>query len=127
MCGKVLQKVHKLHKTMDPIFGRYLDKIPQSFGLQTVDEIGAGMGGDPTIDGVAVSQEKYEREMAAKIGSTAVTPDAAPSMASEDVQAAREAERKRKALLAGQGSTILTGSGGVTGQASTGKKTLLGA
>lgn len=127
MCGKVLQKVHSLHKKMDPIFGRYLDKVPQAFGLPTVDELGTNMGGDPTIDGVAVSQEKYDREMASRAGTTATVPDAAPSMASDDVQAARDAERKRKAAIAGQGSTILTGSLGVTGSASTGKKTLLGA
>lgn len=123
MCGKVLQKVHKLHKKMDPIGGKYLDKIPQAVGLQTVDEIGEGMGGDPTIDGQAVSQSKFDAHIANQVGSVAAAPDA-PTEVDAGVLAAREDERRRRAAAAGQNSTILTGG---LGSANTGQKTLLGA
>ena len=49
----------------------------------------------------------------------------APTIAGDDVAAAREAERLRKQARAGQNSTILTGAGGLGGT-SGGGKTLLG-
>jgi hypothetical protein len=54
-------------------------------------------------------------------------PGAAPTAQSPDVLAAREDEKKRRALAAGQNSTILTGPEGLSGAATTGQKTLLGA
>lgn len=50
---------------------------------------------------------------------------AAPTMDSEAVSAAREAERKRRAAASGQASTILTGPAGLAGGGG-GGKTLLG-
>lgn len=52
-------------------------------------------------------------------------PTSAPTMDSEAVSAAREAERKRRAAASGQSSTILTGPSGLAGGGS-GGKTLLG-
>lgn len=54
------------------------------------------------------------------------SPDA-PTEVDAGVTAAREDERRRRAAAAGMSSTILTGSGGLTNQAATGQKTLLGA
>lgn len=108
MCGKVLKKVHSLHKKMDPIFGKYLDEIPQSLGLPTVDELADGMGGGK-VDAAATG--------------SVVAPDA-PTEVDGGVLAAREDERRRRAAAAGQNSTILTGG---LGSANTGQKTLLGA
>jgi hypothetical protein len=51
---------------------------------------------------------------------------AAPSTNSADVQAAADAERRRRALAAGQSSTILTGGSGVSGSAPVSKPVLLG-
>jgi hypothetical protein len=51
----------------------------------------------------------------------------APSTSSADVQAAADAERRRRALAAGQASTILTGGAGVSGSAPVSKPVLLGA
>jgi len=51
---------------------------------------------------------------------------AAPSTSSDSVQAAVEAERKRRLAASGQGGTILTGATGVLGNANTSQKTLLG-
>jgi hypothetical protein len=48
-----------------------------------------------------------------------------PTMAGEEVSAAREAERQRKLALAGQNGTILTSPSGAA-SANTGIKTLLG-
>lgn len=48
-----------------------------------------------------------------------------PTMASDEVAAAREAERRRRAGGGGQGGTILTGASGLAGGAGSGK-TLLG-
>ncbi|MBU0813035.1 MAG: hypothetical protein KJ755_21115 [Alphaproteobacteria bacterium] len=120
MCGKVLQKVHSLHKKLDPIGGKYLDAIPQSLGLPTVDELGAGMGGNPTIDGKAVSQSEYN----ASITGSVVAPTEAPTEVDAGVLAARDDERRRRASAAGQSSTILSSN---LGSAPTGRKTLLGA
>lgn len=57
-------------------------------------------------------------------------PSPAPSPAaketSADVQAAKEDEKRRKQVQSGYQSTILTGQGGLSAPAATGKKTLLG-
>jgi hypothetical protein len=120
MCGKALQKVHKFHeKVFDPIGGKFYDKIPQALGLPTVDEIGAGMGGDPTIDGQAVSQSEYNRSIAGSV----VAPIEAPTEVDSGVLAAREDERRRRLAASGQSSTILSSN---LGAAPVGHKTLLG-
>lgn len=125
MCGKVLQKVNRLHKKMDPLFGDQIDKVPQMLGLPTVDELGTGMGGDPTINGVAVSKEKYAEYLQGQV-SGSEAPDA-PTEVDSGVLAARDDEKRRRLAAGGQGSTVLTGSSGVTGGANVGRKTLLGA
>ena len=54
----------------------------------------------------------------------------APPVATQQdaaVQAALDAERKRRAMAAGKASTIMTGPQGVTAPASYAPKTLLGA
>jgi len=48
----------------------------------------------------------------------------APTMDSEAVSAAREAERRRRAGAAGQSSTILTGAAGLGGNNNSGKQLL---
>lgn len=53
-------------------------------------------------------------------------PESAPTKNDPAVKGAGEAERKRAALAQGRGSTILTGSRGITSDANTAKKTLLG-
>ena len=119
MCGKVLQKVHNLHRKLDPIGGKYLDKIPQSLGLPTVDELGAGMGGNPTINGLAVSQSEYN----ASITGSVAAPAEAPTEVDAGVLSARADERRRRLASSGQNSTILSSN---LGSAPTGRKTLLG-
>lgn len=48
----------------------------------------------------------------------------APTMDSEAVSAAREAERRRRASAAGQSSTILTGAAGLGANTNSGKQLL---
>lgn len=74
----------------------------------------------------AAAAQKNANEQAA-LDRAAVSTSATntPTLASDDVAAAREAERQRKQALAGQNSTILTGAGGLGGT-SGGGKTLLG-
>lgn len=77
----------------------------------------------------AAAAQKNANEQAAldreAVAANAVSAGTTPTLASDDVSAAREAERQRKLALAGQNSTILTGAGGLTATAS-GGKTLLG-
>lgn len=69
----------------------------------------------------ANEQAELDRKAIASNDATANTP----TLAGDDVSAAREAERQRKLALSGQNSTILTGAGGLTGTTG-GGKTLLG-
>jgi hypothetical protein len=102
MCGSALGKIIKpLHKISDP-----LDLFKKA-GLPT------------SLDLIA---DEAPAPAAAATGST----EAAPTTASDSVQAAVEAERKRRLAQSGQGSTILTGASGVLGDANTSQKTLLG-
>ena len=70
---------------------------------------------------------KDAKEQAAldRAAMAASAPGNAPTMADAGVQAAREAEKKRRAAMAGQTSTILTGANGLSGGGN-GGKTLLG-
>lgn len=111
MCGKkLLNKVLKL----DPLRGG--DVILEGLGLPNLTGENTGMLGK-------ADREKAAAEAAA--GST-VSTTVAPTTSSDSVQAAVEAERKRRLAQSGQNGTILTGSSGVLGGASTGQKTLLG-
>jgi len=62
-----------------------------------------------------------------KLPEAPAAPEAPPTAQDADVVAARADENRRRLAAQGQGSTILTGSLGVQGQANTGKKTVLGA
>lgn len=75
----------------------------------------------------AAAAQKNANEQAAldRAAVASNDPGSAPTLASDDVSAAREAERQRKLALAGQNSTILTGAGGLSGTTG-GGKTLLG-
>lgn len=53
-------------------------------------------------------------------------PDATPTATDPDTLAAREAQRRRQALAAGMSGNILTSAQGLTGQATTQLKSLLG-
>lgn len=58
------------------------------------------------------------------------SPNALPAVATEQdpaVQAALDADRKRRAAAGGMSSTMLTGGAGLTAPATTAPKTLLGA
>jgi len=59
-------------------------------------------------------------------GSTVEAPSSTPTAVDADVQAARDAQRRRQLAAAGLSSTILTGAGGLSSQATTQSKTLLG-
>jgi hypothetical protein len=57
---------------------------------------------------------------------TPAMPAPAPTVATPDVQAASEAERRRNRTASGRASTMLTGGQGVTGPLTTGTNALLG-
>jgi hypothetical protein len=57
---------------------------------------------------------------------TPAMPAPAPTVATPDVQAAAEAERRRNRTASGKASTMLTGGQGVTTPLTTGTNTLLG-
>lgn len=69
------------------------------------------------------ANEQAEKDREAMKGAA---PGSAPNLGDAEVQAAREAERKRKGALYGSGSTVLTGAGGLSGSNPNGGKTLLG-
>jgi len=73
----------------------------------------------------AEAQKNANEQAALDRAAIATTESNAPTLNSDDVSAAREAERQRKLALSGQNSTILTGAGGLSGGGS-GGKTLLG-
>ena len=55
-----------------------------------------------------------------------VDPPEPPKEADEEVQRARDLERRQARLAAGRSSTVLTGGRGLTGDAAVQRKTLLG-
>lgn len=73
----------------------------------------------------AEAQKNANEQAALDRAAVATTATNTPTLNSDDVSAAREAERQRKLALSGQNSTILTGAGGLSGGGS-GGKTLLG-
>lgn len=73
----------------------------------------------------AAAQKNANEQAAMDRAAVSTSATNTPTLAGDDVSAAREAERLRKQALAGQNSTILTGAGGLGGT-SGGGKTLLG-
>lgn len=113
MCGKkLLNKVLKL----DPLRGG--DVILEGLGLPNLTGENTGMLGK-------ADREKKAAKAAAEAAGSVAGP-AAATTSSDSVQAAVEAERKRRLAQSGQNGTILTGSSGVLGGANTSQKTLLG-
>ncbi|MGP5331950.1 hypothetical protein [Pseudomonas helleri] len=109
MCGSAIKKVTNVIKKIDPLRGG--DVILDKLGLPNLMGDKEGMLNDPAV---------------ATPGAAAGSTAAAPTTSSDSVQAAVEAERKRRLAQSGQGSTILTGSSGLLGSANTSQKTLLG-
>ena len=118
MCGKSVKKLVGKVIGLDPLRGG--DTILEGLGLPNMTGENTGMLG-------AADRAKAAQEAAAEAaGSIATSSTAAATTSSDSVQAAVEAERKRRLAQSGQSGTILTGSSGVLGNASTSQKTLLG-
>ncbi|QYM70635.1 hypothetical protein K1X80_09965 [Pseudomonas sp. So3.2b] len=115
MCGKSIKKLVNKVVALDPLRGG--DVLLEGMGLPNMFGENTGMFNK-------AEREKAAAEAASGSG-TSANP-AAPTTSSDSVQAAVEAERKRRLAQSGQNGTILTGSSGVLGNANTSQKTLLG-
>ena len=115
MCGKSIKKLMNKAIDLDPLRGG--DVILEGMGLPNLTGENTGFLGK-------ADREKAAAEAAAGSGTTA-NPTAATT-SSDSVQAAVDAERRRRLAQSGQNGTILTGSSGVLGGANTSQKTLLG-
>ncbi|WP_044272769.1 hypothetical protein [Pseudomonas fluorescens] len=115
MCGKSIKNLVNKVVKLDPLRGG--DVILEGMGLPNMFGENTGMFNK-------AEREKAAAEAASGSG-TSANP-AAPTTSSDSVQAAVEAERKRRLAQSGQNGTILTGSSGVLGNANTSQKTLLG-
>ncbi|MDN6861931.1 MULTISPECIES: hypothetical protein [Pseudomonas] len=116
MCGKSIKKLMNKAIDLDPLRGG--DVILEGLGLPNLTGENTGMLGKADREKAAAK--------AAEEAAGSVAGAAAPTTSSDSVQAAVEAERKRRLAQSGQGGTILTGSSGVLGNANTSQKTLLG-
>ncbi|MCM8743616.1 hypothetical protein [Pseudomonas koreensis] len=114
MCGKSIKKLVNKAIDLDPLRGG--DVILEGLGLPNLTGEQTGFLGK-------ADREKAAAEAAA--GSVTSTTTA-PTTSSDSVQAAVDAERRRRLAQSGQNGTILTGSTGLLGGASTSNKTLLG-
>lgn len=115
MCGKKIKKLMNKVIDLDPLRGG--DVILEGMGLPNLT-------GENTGFLNKAEREKAAAEAASGSGTTATTT--APTTSSDSVQAAVDAERRRRLALSGQNGTILTGASGVLGNANTSQKTLLG-
>lgn len=115
MCGKSIKKLMNKAIDLDPLRGG--DVILEGMGLPNLTGEQTGFLGK-------ADREKAAAEAAAGSGTTASTT--APTTSSDSVQAAIDAERRRRLAQSGQNGTILTGASGVLGGANTSNKTLLG-
>ncbi|MCU7218027.1 hypothetical protein [Pseudomonas sp. VE 196-7] len=115
MCGKSIKKLVNKAIDLDPLRGG--DVILEGLGLPNLTGEQTGFLGK-------ADREKAAAEAAAGSATTASTT--APTTSSDSVQAAVDAERRRRLAQSGQNGTILTGASGVLGNASTSQKTLLG-
>ncbi|WP_143519867.1 hypothetical protein [Pseudomonas moraviensis] len=114
MCGKSIKKLVNKAIDLDPLRGG--DVILEGLGLPNLTGEQTGFLGK-------ADREKAAAEAAA--GSVTSTTTA-PTTSSDSVQAAVDAERRRRLAQSGQNGTILTGASGVLGGANTSNKTLLG-
>lgn len=115
MCGKSIKKLMNKAIDLDPLRGG--DVILEGMGLPNLTGENTGF------------LNKAERDKAAAeamTGSGTSANPTAPTTSSDSVQAAVDAERRRRLAQSGQNGTILTGASGVLGGANTGQKTLLG-
>jgi hypothetical protein len=115
MCGKKIKKLMNKVIDLDPLRGG--DVILEGMGLPNLTGENTGF------------LNKAERDKAAAeamTGSGTTANPAAPTTSSDSVQAAIDAERRRRLAQSGQNGTILTGASGLLGGANTGQKTLLG-
>ncbi|WKL53090.1 hypothetical protein Q1W70_00350 [Pseudomonas kielensis] len=115
MCAKKLKKLVNKVVDLDPLRGG--DVLLEGMGMPNLTGENTGM------------LNKADREKAAAeamTGSGTTAPSTAPTTSSDSVQAAVEAERRRRLAQSGQNSTLLTGSSGLLGNANTSQKTLLG-
>lgn len=115
MCGKKIKKLMNKAIDLDPLRGG--DVILEGMGLPNLTGENTGF------------LNKAERDKAAAeamTGSGTTANPAAPTTSSDSVQAAIDAERRRRLAQSGQNGTILTGASGLLGGANTGQKTLLG-
>lgn len=95
-------------------------------GLKSVmDPLGLPDPLDAWGEKAAAAQKNANEQAALDRAAVATSATNTPTLGSDDVTAAREAERQRKLALAGQNSTILTSTSGAT-DTTTGTKTLLG-
>lgn len=119
MCGKSIKKLVNKAIDLDPLRGG--DVILEGMGLPNLTGEQTGFLGK-------ADREKAAAEAAAGSGTTASTTASttAPTTSSDSVQAAIDAERRRRLAQSGQNGTILTGASGVLGGANTSNKTLLG-
>lgn len=114
MCGKKIKKLMNKAIDLDPLRGG--DVILEGMGLPNLTGENTGF------------LNKAERDKAAAEAMTGsgTSSTVAPTTSSDSVQAAVDAERRRRLALSGQNGTILTGASGVLGGANTSQKTLLG-
>lgn len=115
MCGKKIKKLVNKAIDLDPLRGG--DVLLEGMGLPNLTGENTGF------------LNKAERDKAAAeamTGSGTTANLTAPTTSSDSVQAAIDAERRRRLAQSGQSGTILTGASGLLGNANTGQKTLLG-
>ena len=117
MCGKKIKKLVNKVVDLDPLRGG--DVILEGLGLPNLTGENTGMLNK-------AEREKAAAEAAAEATGSTTAPSAAPTTSSDSVQAAVDAERRRRLAQSGQSGTILTGAGGLLGGANTSNKTLLG-
>lgn len=117
MCGKNIKKLVNKVVDLDPLRGG--DVILEGLGLPNLTGENTGMLNK-------ADREKEAAEAAELAAGSGSAPSNAPTTSSDSVQAAVDAERRRRLAQSGQNGTILTGASGVLGGANTSNKTLLG-
>ncbi|WP_223513956.1 hypothetical protein [Pseudomonas sp. GL-R-26] len=114
MCGKSIKKLMNKAIDLDPLRGG--DVILEGMGLPNLTGENTGF----------LNKAEREKEAAKAAAGSVTSTTTAPTTSSDSVQAAVDAERRRRLAQSGQNGTILTGSSGLMGGANTSQKTLLG-